>query len=62
VNGAEIHALQPPDRTAGCPFAKFNHHGQSEKETSFEDEQAQAQEALEVESPQEAHMAEMSRG
>jgi hypothetical protein len=38
-----------------------SHHGQSEKETSSEDEQAQAPEALEGESPQEAHMAEVSR-
>jgi hypothetical protein len=35
-------------------------YGQSQKETSSEDEQAQAPEALEVESPQEAHVAEVS--
>ena len=35
------------------------HHGQSEKETSFEDEQAQAQKALEIEPPQEADVAEV---
>jgi hypothetical protein len=35
------------------------HHGQSEKETSSEDEQAQAQKALEIKPPQEADMAEV---
>jgi hypothetical protein len=34
-------------------------HGQSEKETSSEDEQAQAPEALEIKSAQEAHVAEV---
>jgi hypothetical protein len=38
----------------------LSHHGQPEKETSTEDEQAQAQKALESESPQEAYVAEMS--
>jgi hypothetical protein len=42
------------------PTRQFNHHGQSEKETSSEDEQAQAPEALESESPQKAHVAEVS--
>jgi hypothetical protein len=36
-------------------------YGQSQKETSSEDEQAQAPEALEVEPAQEAHVAEISR-
>jgi hypothetical protein len=36
------------------------HHGKPEKETPFEDEQAQAQKALEVESPQEAYVAEVT--
>jgi hypothetical protein len=35
-------------------------HGQSEKEASTEDEQAQAPKALEGESPQEAHVAKVS--
>ncbi len=38
----------------------LTHHGQPEEETPFEDEQAQAPEALEGESPQKAHVAEMS--
>src|SRR5688572_20492262 len=37
----------------------LNHHGQPEKETTSEDEQAQAQKALEIESPQEAYVAEV---
>jgi hypothetical protein len=37
-----------------------NHHGQSEKETSSEDEQAQAQKALESEPSQEAYVAEVT--
>jgi hypothetical protein len=36
------------------------HHGKSQEETPPQDEQTQAQEALEVESPQEAHVAEVS--
>jgi hypothetical protein len=40
--------------------SKSTNHGQSEKETSTEDEQAQAPKALEGESPQEAHVAEVS--
>jgi hypothetical protein len=46
----------------GVRSPKTNHHGQPEKETSSEDEQAQAPEALEGESPQEAHVAEVSGG
>jgi hypothetical protein len=38
----------------------FTYHGQPEEETPFEDEQAQAPEALEGESPQKAHVAEVS--
>jgi hypothetical protein len=41
-----------------CQF--LSHYGKSEKETPPEDEQAQAPEALEVESPQEAHVAEIA--
>jgi hypothetical protein len=37
------------------------HHGKSQKEASPKDEQAQAPEALEVESPQEAYVAEIGR-
>jgi hypothetical protein len=44
----------------GDPSLIFLHHGQPEKETSSENEQAQAPEALEVESPQEAYVAEVS--
>jgi hypothetical protein len=40
--------------------ALINHHGKPEKETPPEDEQAQAPEALEVEPPQEAHVAEIA--
>ena len=36
-------------------------NGQPEKETSFKDEQAQAQKALEVEPPQETYVAEVTR-
>jgi hypothetical protein len=36
-------------------------HGQPEKETPFEDEQAQAPKALEGEPPQEAYVAEVRR-
>jgi hypothetical protein len=57
----QILALQRDGRAARCPFANFIHHGQPEKETSIKDEQAQAPQALEVESPQEAHVAEVSR-
>jgi hypothetical protein len=41
-------ALQRVDRGARCAFAKIYHNGQPEKETSSEDEQTQAPEALEV--------------
>jgi hypothetical protein len=41
-----------------CQFQ--SHHGKPEKETPPEDEQAQAPEALEIESPQEAHVAEIA--
>jgi hypothetical protein len=34
-------------------------HGQSQKEAQAEDEQAQAPKALEIQSPQEAHVAEV---
>lgn len=44
----------------GDPSQNLKHHGQSEKETSFKDEQAQAPEALEVESPQKTYVAEVS--
>jgi hypothetical protein len=44
----------------GAPSPTRTHHGQSEKETSSEDEQAQAPKALEGESPQKAHVAEVS--
>ena len=47
--GAE-HGARSPTRI---------HHGQSEKETSSENEQAQAPKALEGESPQEAYVAEV---
>jgi hypothetical protein len=40
--------------------ALINHYGKSEKETPSQDEQAQAPEALEVEPPQEAHVAEIA--
>jgi len=36
------------------------HHGESQKEASTEDEQAQAPKALEGESPQKAYVAEVS--
>jgi len=35
-------------------------HGQPQKEAPSPDEQAQAQKALEIQSPQEAHLAEVS--
>jgi hypothetical protein len=44
----------------GDPSPILKHHGQSEKETSSEDEQAQASQALEVASPQEAFLAAVS--
>jgi hypothetical protein len=40
--------------------ASTNHYGKPEEETPSEDEQAQAPEALEVESPQEAYVAEIA--
>jgi len=40
--------------------ASTNHHGKPEEETPPENEQAQAPKALEVESPQEAHVAEIA--
>jgi hypothetical protein len=36
-------------------------HGKSQEKAAPEDEQAQAQEALEVQSPQEAHVAEIAQ-
>jgi hypothetical protein len=49
------------DSATGRTHVFPSHHGQPEKETSSEDEQAQAPEALEVEPAQEAHVAEISR-
>src|SRR5581483_11889188 len=49
-------ARQRPARTA-----RFLPHGQPEEETPSEDEQAQAQKALEGESPQKAYVAEIRR-
>jgi hypothetical protein len=47
-------------RRARLASALTNHYGKSKKETPPEDEQAQAPEALEIESPQEAYMAEIA--
>jgi len=50
----------PRDWRARLASALINHYGKPEKETPPQDEQAQAPEALEVESPQEAHVAEIA--
>ena len=47
------------DSPTGVHTVVVTSHGKSQKEASSEDEQAQAPEALEVESPQEAHVAEV---
>jgi hypothetical protein len=41
-------------------FAALTPYGKSQEETPTEDEQAQAPEALEVEPPQEAHVAKIN--
>jgi hypothetical protein len=48
--------LLQADRT----FAALQTHGQPQEEAQAEDEQTQAPQALEVESAQEAHLAEMT--
>lgn len=40
----------------------FLHHGQPQEEAPSQDEQAQAPQALEIESPQEAHVAKVTAG
>jgi hypothetical protein len=45
----------PGNRT----FNGLIHHGKSQEEAPPQDEQAQAQEALEIESPQKAYVAKM---
>jgi hypothetical protein len=42
-------------------FIGLIHHGKSQEEASPQDEQAQAQKALEVESPQKAYVAEVNQ-
>jgi hypothetical protein len=49
--------VQGANRTLSAPTT----YGKSQEETPAEDEQAQAQKALEVESPQKAHVAEIGQ-
>lgn len=63
---SEIEALQRPDEGVFQTLFSEQHltsdsHGQPQKETPPPDEQAQAQEALEGQSSQEAHLAEVRR-
>jgi hypothetical protein len=44
---------------AKTQFCPANPHGKSQEETPSQDEQAQAPQALEIKSPQEAYMAEV---
>jgi hypothetical protein len=53
--------MSNPEPRLHTPDPSLPKHGQPQKETPFEDEQAQAPQTLEVQSPQEAYVAKVTR-